>query len=60
MSGFAKAQVSGGRPRNDILASLKMAQLEISKPALPAGEYREWQFMHSYIFYDKTWGKLFC
>ncbi|PGH34357.1 recyclin-1 [[Emmonsia] crescens] len=36
MSGFAKAQVSGGRPRNDILASLKMAQLEISKPALPA------------------------
>ncbi|OJD16550.1 hypothetical protein AJ78_03287 [Emergomyces pasteurianus Ep9510] len=36
MSGFAKAQVSGGRPRKDILASLKMAQLEISKPALPA------------------------
>ncbi|EER36887.1 secretion pathway protein Sls2/Rcy1 [Histoplasma capsulatum H143] len=36
MSGFAKAQVSGGRPpRKDILASLKMAQLEISKPALP-------------------------
>ncbi|KAK2795038.1 hypothetical protein FQN50_009817 [Emmonsiellopsis sp. PD_5] len=36
MSGFAKTQVSGGRPRKDILASLKMAQLEISKPALPA------------------------
>ncbi|OAT07348.1 F-box domain-containing protein [Blastomyces gilchristii SLH14081] len=36
MSGFAKAQVSGGRPGKDILASLKLAQLEISKPALPA------------------------
>ncbi|OJD28425.1 hypothetical protein ACJ73_00173 [Blastomyces percursus] len=36
MSGFAMAQVSGGRPRKDILASLRMAQLEISKPALPA------------------------
>ncbi|EEH16478.2 hypothetical protein PABG_06565 [Paracoccidioides brasiliensis Pb03] len=36
MSGFSKAQVSGGRPRRDVLASLKLAQMEISKPALPA------------------------
>ncbi|PGH10629.1 hypothetical protein AJ79_05343 [Helicocarpus griseus UAMH5409] len=37
MSGFSKAHVSGGRPpRRDPLLSLKMAQLEISKPALPA------------------------
>jgi hypothetical protein len=27
----------GSRPRKDVLASLKMAQLEVSKPVLPAG-----------------------
>ncbi|PGH12682.1 hypothetical protein AJ80_06625 [Polytolypa hystricis UAMH7299] len=36
MSGFAQTKVSGGRPKRDVLASLKMAQLEISKPVLPA------------------------
>lgn len=31
----------GGRPRKDVLASLKMAQLEVSKPVLPAGKRRQ-------------------
>ncbi|KAL1963510.1 hypothetical protein VTN77DRAFT_8091 [Rasamsonia byssochlamydoides] len=35
MSNFKKVPVSGG-PRRDVLATLKMASLEISKPALPA------------------------
>ncbi|KAN0067021.1 Exocyst complex component Sec10-like protein [Elaphomyces granulatus] len=36
MSKFKKVPVSGGPPRRDILASLKMASIEISKPVLPA------------------------
>jgi hypothetical protein len=37
MSNFKKVPVAGGGPRRDVLASLKMASMEFSKPYLPAG-----------------------
>jgi recyclin-1 len=37
MSNFKKVPVSGGLPRRDVLASLKMASMAILVPVLPAG-----------------------
>lgn len=37
MSNFKKVPVSGGASRRDVLASLKMASMEILVPVLPAG-----------------------
>lgn len=39
MSAFKRAPVSGGPPRQNILAPLRMAQIVSSKPLLPAGTY---------------------
>lgn len=39
MSGFKSAPVSGGPPRHNVLAPLRVAQIVSSKPLLPAGMF---------------------
>ena len=38
MSNFKKVAVTGGPPRQDVLAPLRMTQIVGSKPVLPAGK----------------------
>lgn len=38
MSDFKRAPVTGGTPRSDVLAPLRMAEIVSSKPVLPAGK----------------------
>lgn len=40
MSAFKRAPVTGGPPRQDVLAPLRAAQIVSSKPVLPAGTVR--------------------
>ncbi len=43
MSGFKSAPVSGGPPRQNVLAPLRAAQIVSSTPLLPAGMFT-WDF----------------